>query len=156
MQKLILSLNALLLLSLLGCARANERSFDPSPYLGQAFRLLAEYEESAIQVLSGKYIYVEEVEPSELAVMHLFVSFIHTNENGPFFAMITIYLNPQTETYVDAFIDRLFLDELQADQSSAQGYVILYENMLVLAEALPNSEVYLDDLTPDLIERASR
>lgn len=143
------------LLFLMGCARANERSFDPAPYLGQAFQALAAYEQTSIEVLSGRYIYVEEKEASELAVMYLFVSFKHQNDNGPFYAMVTIYVNPKEKTYVDSFIDRVFNDELNLTISSAQSYENMYQAMLLQAESFPDSEVYLGDLTAELIQKAS-
>lgn len=140
-------------LLLASCAQTERRGFDPAPYLGEAFQRLTSYEQITIEPTQARYIYAEE-EGADLAVLFLFVTFTRADDAALKYAMITVYVNPQDETLVNAFIDRIFYDELRADISSAQGFQTLYEAQLVLAEAFPNTTLTIAELTAEVIERA--
>ncbi|PKK93354.1 MAG: hypothetical protein CVV61_05055 [Tenericutes bacterium HGW-Tenericutes-6] len=106
-----------------------EDDFDPYPYLAEAFQRLEDYEEVSISPKTAKWVYADD-ETEELSLLYLFVSFGRTGSSDTFYAMLTIYINKPLEQEEATFIDRIYLDELGADQSSATGFQILYDNML--------------------------
>lgn len=106
-----------------------EDGFDPPPYSAEAFERLRQYELVTIQPQTAKWVYEEE-EGVDLSFMYLFTSFKHTGGDQTYYAMLTIYINKESQTKEDTFIERLYLEELNATQSSQQGFNVLYDNML--------------------------
>lgn len=107
----------------------------------------------AIQTSASRYIYAEE-EGSDLAVLFLFVTFTRSDEVPDKYAMITVYVNPQNETLVNAFIDRIYYDELNATQTSLQNFQHLYTAQLAQAEAFANHSVTTSDIESSVIQAA--
>lgn len=103
--------------------------FDPTPYLGEAFQQVTNYEGVMISPQSAKWIYADD-ETSDLSILYLFTSFGRNGATETFYAMVTIYINKETESLEASFIDRIYYDELGATKSSAQGYKDLYDSML--------------------------
>jgi hypothetical protein len=130
-----------------------DENFDPTPYLGEAFQRVANYEGVMIAPQSAKWIYADD-DTSNLSILYLFTAFGRSGSTGTFYAMVTIYVNKDTESLEAAFIDRIYYDELGASQSSAQAYQILYVNMLAQMQAIENRLVEEGVFTSEVIASA--
>lgn len=130
-----------------------DEGFDPTPYLAEAFQRLATYEQVSINPETAKWIYADQ-EDSELSVLYLFVSFGRSGESSTFYAMLTVYINKVLEAEENTFIDRIYLDELGADQSSLTGFNIMYDNMLNQVNENELFTVELGDISSETIAAA--
>ncbi len=127
-----------------------DENFDPTPYLGEAFQKVANHEGVMISPQSAKWIYADD-DASNLSILYLFTAFGRSGSEGTFYAMVTIYVNKDTESLEAAFIDRIYYDELGASKSSAQGYQELYVNMLAQVKAIEDRLVEEGVFTSDVI-----
>jgi hypothetical protein len=103
--------------------------FDPKPYLTEAYQSLTAYESKPITPFASKWIYTYE-ENESLSVFHLFVEFTIPADQRNKYAILTIYIDRDSKTLVNSFIDRMYNDELEATVSSLSSYNTFYQTVL--------------------------
>jgi hypothetical protein len=154
-KKLLYIFIVLVLLPLLIACNGDEvdDTFDPTPYLTQAYQSLANYESKPITPFASKWIYTY-TEDESLSVFHLFVEFNIPNDERIKYAVITIYIDRDTESLVNSFIDRMFSDELESTVSSLQSYNTFYTTVLGDMQSVETHIVTVGNIETSDIQKA--